>query len=122
MVDDVLEVNDVIRSLRAKSRFATGGTPFGWLPSPVWGMAGVPLGRLLYFLGVGMLPPVLRERFGYPWTPAHEVVFAAYCRASKASSPLLPRAIRQPGPAVLHLRRKERGPFGVVNEDVAGAG
>jgi len=122
MVDEVLEDNDVVQSLRARARFAVGGSPARWLPASLWGAAGVPLGRVLYFLGVGMLPPVLRGRFDFPWTPVHEAAFRAYCRASKASTPVLPRALRQAGPVVLRLRRREPGPFGVVNADARAAG
>ena len=122
MINDVLEDNDVVQSLRRTARFAAGGTPFAWLPSPVWAAAGVPLAPLLYFLGTGMLPPVLRERFRFSWTPRRQAAFVAYCAASKAATPLLPRTFRQAGPLALRLRRHEIGPFGVLNGDALRAG
>jgi len=122
MIDDTLEDNDVVQSLRVKARFAVGGSPVHWLPSSMWATAGIPLARLLYFLGVGMLPPVLRERFDFLWTPLHEAAFSAFCLASKGSTPMLPRHVRQPGLAVLRLRGTEHGPFGVVNDRALTAG
>jgi len=118
MIEQTLENNDVVQSLRATRRFAVGGSPFGWLPSPVWAAAGVPIAPVLHFLGVGLLPAVLRARFGFRWTNAHQAAFATYCAASKASTPLLPRAVRQAGPLALRVRRGEVGPFGVVNAGV----
>lgn len=115
MIQDVLEDNDVVQSLRATSRFAVGGSPFAWLPPRAWAAVGVPAAPVLRFLGTGMLPPILRHRFGYRWTPRHAAAFAAYCAASKASTPLLPRSFRQAGPLVYRFRRNELGPFGVPN-------
>jgi uncharacterized protein (DUF2236 family) len=122
MIDTVLEDNDIIQSLRTKARYAVGGTPFRWLPDRAWAAAGVPLGRLLYFLGNGMLPPVLRDRFGFRWTPRHERAFAAYCAASKAATPLVPRLMRESGPLALRIRRREVGPFGIPNSEARVAG
>lgn len=114
-IENVLEDNDVVQGLLRASHHAAGGSPFGWLPDGVFGVAGRPLGHALRFLGAGMLPPVLRERFGFRWTPAHQAAFAAYCAASKASTPVLPRALRQVGPLALRVRRGQVGPFGVTN-------
>jgi uncharacterized protein (DUF2236 family) len=112
MIADVLEDNDVVQQLHDTSRFALGGSPFGWLPASVWGLVGVPAGPAMAFIGTGMLPALLRRRFGLAWSPAHQAAFAALCGASKASTPVLPRVVRQSGPLNLWLRRDEVGPFG----------
>lgn len=112
MVDHVLEDNDVVRSLFLASHRAVGGSPLRWIPSSAFGLVGRPLGHFMRFLGIGMLPPRLRERFGFAWTRAQEAAFVAYCKASKASGPVLPRPLREMGPLTLRLRRNEVGPFG----------
>lgn len=115
MIDDVLEHNDVVEDVKATARFAVGGSPFRWLPAPAWALTGVPMGRVLHFFGAGMLPSELRDRYGLRWTARHQVAFDAACRVSKASTPLLPRPVREAGPLVLRIRRGEIGPFGVSN-------
>jgi uncharacterized protein (DUF2236 family) len=118
MTDDVLEDNDVIQTLYVAAGNAVGGSPWHWLPAPVFAVAGRPLGRLARFLGSGMLGDDLRSRFRYPWSPRHQAAFDAYCAASRATTPLLPRPMREMGPLVLRMRRREIGPFGQKNSSV----
>lgn len=117
MIDDVLEDNDVMQTVKRTARFPVGGSPLRWLPDRVWAVAAAPLGPALHFLGVGMLPPVLRQRLGLRWTRAHQAAFVVYCAASRATTPVLPRRVKQSGPFLLRLRRKETGPFGAPNGD-----
>ena len=43
---------------------------------------------------VGLLPPVLRERFGLRWTTAQELELNALSAASRAAGPLLPASVK----------------------------
>jgi uncharacterized protein (DUF2236 family) len=122
MIATTLEDNDVIQSLRRRSRVAVGGSPWRWIPSPLWALVGIPAARALYFVGLGMLQPELRERFGFSWSPAHQLAFDAYGRLSKVAGVVLPRWLLQPGLDVVVLRRREQGPFGVVNAEALAAG
>jgi uncharacterized protein (DUF2236 family) len=98
---------------------AFGGAPpppIPGLPAPVWGAVRRPLALPMRLVTVGLLPPVLRGRFGLGWTPAHEAAFTAICVSSRATTPLLPPAVRLFGPRYLRLRRRalERGDVGAA--------
>lgn len=49
-----------------------------------------PTVRLGSFISVGLTPPRLREAFGLPWTPAHEVWFQRLGALSRRVRPLTP--------------------------------
>ena len=115
MIDEVLEDNDVVQQVKDTSEDVTGSPPVAWLPHQVWDVLSAPVAPILSFLGTGMLPPVLRERFGLAWTWRDEVAFRAWCRASRALGPVLPRFVRQSGPMMARTRKREVGPFGVPN-------
>jgi uncharacterized protein (DUF2236 family) len=102
-VEQVLEntqaVQDLLYSLSRPSP-PPGVSRRGWkVVAPL--LAGQ--GRLVT---TGMLPPVLRERFGLRWTPAHASAFKALGAASRASGPLLPQQLKVLGP--WHLRQRQR--------------
>lgn len=88
-----------------------GAPPMPGLPDAVWNVMRRPLAEQLRVITVGMLPPLLRERFGLSWSPAQDVVFAAGCRAIRATGPLLPPPLREFGPVYVKVRSKqlERG-------------
>lgn len=46
------------------------------------------------FLTIGMLPPVLKEKFGFTWTPLHQLAFEAAATAIRKTLPFLPRHLR----------------------------
>jgi uncharacterized protein (DUF2236 family) len=78
------------------------------LPLPVrvgWPVAGIPLGRALVLVTTGMLPPLLRERFGLGWSRAQALELDVLARALRAMTPALPGVARIIGPAYLWLRR-----------------
>jgi uncharacterized protein (DUF2236 family) len=59
----------------------------------------VPLGvaelfRLTRFVTVGLLPPVVRARYGLAWDAAHEAGLSALAAASRHIVPLLPPCVR----------------------------
>lgn len=81
---------------------------------PVWTMARVPLARLSYLGGVGLLSPKLRERLGIAWSRRDQREFRALSACSRALTPMLPASLRIVGPTQLRWRRRaiERGPLG----------
>lgn len=48
---------------------------------------------------VGLLPPSLRRRYGFEWSPAREAALSAIAAASRAGLPLVPEALRHVGRA-----------------------
>jgi uncharacterized protein (DUF2236 family) len=84
------------------------------LPGPLphlWPVLRWPMAQHLRLLTAGLLPPVLRQRFGLTWTLAHEAAFRAAAASSRAATPLVPRPVRISGPYYVRWRRKalERG-------------
>jgi uncharacterized protein (DUF2236 family) len=68
-------------------------------------LAGIPLARALVLVTTGMLPAVLRERFGLGWSRAQAVELATLARTLRAATPALPGATAMIGPTYLRLRR-----------------
>jgi len=74
---------------------------------PLWvALARPQLGHLLRVSTVGLLPPVLRGRFGVPWTRAGELELSVLARALRAATPLLPASLLNTGPGYLRWRRE----------------
>lgn len=106
MVEERLErtpaVGEVLESLEAPAR-----PPLEFLPRGAWRLARVPVTHQTSLVTAGLLPPLLRERFGIPWTRARERQLGALAAASRASTRLLPRSLRNVGPSYLRWRREE---------------
>lgn len=90
---------------------APGPPPVPYLPAAVWNLLRAGLSSELHLLTVGLLPPVLRERFGLPWDPGRQAVFDFSARAVQSSGILLPPQMKTSGPLYVQWRRKqlERG-------------
>lgn len=84
------------------------------MPEILWRGLRLPVGRLAYLGGVGLLPPGLRLRLRIPWSKWEERQFRTISAASRALEPVLPPAMKTLGPAQLRWRRHAiaRGPFG----------
>jgi uncharacterized protein (DUF2236 family) len=114
MVHDGLERHETVdRVLRA----LTSPGPPPQLPGAVqrfWGLLRIPPAEALRIATVGLLPPVLRERFGVEWGPVSETEFRAVGAASRALGLILPARLRNTGPSYLEWRADEiaRGPLG----------
>lgn len=102
-------VDRVLRSIREVER-----PEVPLLPELVWRALRLPARRVLYVCGVGLLPPVLKERFGIRWTSRDQAELRAIGVASRSLTPVLPRALKVTGPAQLRWRRRAiaRGPLG----------
>jgi uncharacterized protein (DUF2236 family) len=106
MVADVLEdnetVHDVLDSLRRPTMPAGG---WGWIfGDGAWRALRIPIAHTVGLATVGLLPPVLRERFGLTWSAAQEHELRALGAASRAATPLLPRRLRHIGQEYLRWR------------------
>lgn len=77
----------------------------------VWPLAARQLGHVTRVATVGLLPAVLRERFGARWGRIEEVEFALLGASLRAATPLMPATLRNSGPGYLRWRREaiERG-------------
>jgi uncharacterized protein (DUF2236 family) len=73
---------------------------------PAWTLAAVPLTHVMGLVTVGMLPAVLRERFGLRSSKAQQLELRLLGHAMRATTPMLPGAVRVSGPGYLRLRRK----------------
>jgi uncharacterized protein (DUF2236 family) len=100
-VDEVLEdtcsVHDVLEAL-AHPVPPPGLSPAVW--RAVRPLAATPV-RLTT---LGLLGPRLRERFGLPWSRAHEGALRAGAAASRASGRVLPSRLRAFGPSYVRWR------------------
>lgn len=92
----------VLRSLANPPR--PPGLP-AWT-EPLWRAVRFPAKHVLMLSTVGMLPPVVRERFGLRWTGWQERQLRAISAVSRAVTPALPGFVRVTGPWYLRMRAK----------------
>jgi uncharacterized protein (DUF2236 family) len=103
MVADVLEDNQSVRGVMdSLAEFAS--PPLPRYAAAAWRLGGFPAGRLLRLTTIGLLPPLLRERFGLRWTIAQELELLALGAATRAATPLMPSSLRAFGPSYLRWR------------------
>jgi uncharacterized protein (DUF2236 family) len=76
------------------------------LDSLAWPLARRPAAHVLSLVTVGLLPPVLRDRFGLPWSRRQDLELRALGIAARSTTPILPRPLRDSGPLYLRLRRE----------------
>ncbi len=93
-VEEVLEVLE--RPTRPELPF---------FPERAWRLARIPAASQTALITAGLLSPSLRQRFGIPWTPAHQRRLRLLGGVSRAATPLLPRTLRNIGPSYLRWRR-----------------
>lgn len=110
-LEDTAAVHDVLATVTNAMR-----PPLPLLPQSVWRAARVPASRLFDLATAGLLPPILRARFGLRWTRAQQVEFRVLARASRAVTPVMPAQLRVMGPGYLRLRREA-----IARGDVAAA-
>ncbi len=112
------ETVDLLLSLLGNP--APPGVP---LIDQLWPLLRVAPSRALRAATLGLLPPLLRERFGVRWSEAQQAELRALGAASRALSPVLPGRLRNVGPEYLRRRRAAiaRGPLGAGTEPLARA-
>ncbi len=94
-------VDEVLESLAAPTR---PELPF--LPEAAWRLARIPAAHQITLVTGGLLPPLLRDRFGVEWTPSKQRQLQVLAAASRAATPLLPGTLRNVGPSYLRWRRE----------------
>jgi uncharacterized protein (DUF2236 family) len=89
----------------------------------LWPRLRIAPSRALRTATLGLLPPLLRERFGVFWSAAQQTELRALGAASRALTPLLPPRLRNVGPEYLRRRRGAiaSGPLGPDPEHLAAA-
>jgi uncharacterized protein (DUF2236 family) len=105
MVAERLEDNDVIHGV-LDTLMQPARPPVPLLGEGAWRMARFPMARLFRLATVVLLPPLLRERCGLEWSRARERELRALGATSRAATPLLPKRLRNVGPAYLRWRRE----------------
>ncbi|HTF51727.1 MAG TPA: oxygenase MpaB family protein, partial [Pseudonocardia sp.] len=82
-------------ALRGKAMFGDPKTiPQDEMPGWLWRLvAPLPI-RFSNFLSRGLMPPIIREKMNYPWTPADERRFRRAARVLRAVVPRLPARVR----------------------------
>ena len=89
----------------------------------LWPLLRLAPSRALKAATLGLLPPVLRERFGVRWGDRQQTELRALGRASRALTPVLPARLRCVGPEYLRMRREAiaKGALGSDAEPVSAA-
>ncbi len=95
-------------------RSVTKAAPPLPVPPALWRAISLPMSRLLWLGGVGLVSPELRERFGITWGARDEREYRALGKISRGLQPVMPERLRIMGPAQLRMRRRAiaRGPLG----------
>jgi uncharacterized protein (DUF2236 family) len=106
MVSDVLEDTEAVRDVLAVLG-NPASSPLPRFATPLWQLGRLPLGHGLRLTTIGLLPPILRERFGLTWSRAEELELRLAGAASRAGRPLLPQSLRVFGPAYRRWRSDE---------------
>lgn len=106
MVRERLTNNETVQAV-LETLVTPASPPLPPAVARVWPLARVPLSTALRLATVGMLPPLLRDRFGLRWTRANDLELRAIGAVSRAATPLLPKAVRISGPGYLKWRADE---------------
>jgi uncharacterized protein (DUF2236 family) len=108
MCREELEITPAARGLItfAKEPPAT----FPLVPAPLYRLLRKRTARPLWWIGVGTLPPVIRERIGERWTARDERRFARFGTLVRHTAPLLPTRLRYTARARAGFRRTGIGP------------
>lgn len=112
MIDEELENNDVVELVH-RTLASPATPPIDWLGDRTWGVITKPAARAMQLATAGLLPESARRKLGLQLTPWQEREIRTIGRIVRASTPVLPKSVRNNGPAYLRWRREtiERGPF-----------
>ncbi len=83
---------------------------------PLWPLTAGSLGHLIGLTTAGLLPAILRERFGIPWSRRRELELRAMSGALRAATPAMPAYLLNTGPGYLQWRSEQ-----LARGDVASA-
>jgi uncharacterized protein (DUF2236 family) len=105
MVDTRLQANPTVDRVLHSLRQPLPAV--GALPEPVWTAALAPVTHVMLLVTAGLLPPVLRERFGMTWGWSQDCELAALGAACRSFTPLMPPLVRVIGFDYLRMRRRQ---------------
>jgi uncharacterized protein (DUF2236 family) len=106
IVYDVLEDNESVQGVLAT--LGQPACPPALRPlGPAWKLGTMPGAHALRLATAGLLPHVLRERFGLRWTLPQELELRALGAATRAAALVVPERLRAFGPS--YLRWREHG-------------
>jgi len=94
-------VEEVLESLKEPT---SPELPF--LPERAWRIARIPASLQISLVTGGLLGPKLRELYGVSWSRGKENQLRVLAAASRAATPLLPKALRNVGPSYLRWRHE----------------
>jgi uncharacterized protein (DUF2236 family) len=74
----------------------------------------LPTSHTMRLATIGLLPETARRALRLEWTRAQQLELNVIGRASRSTTPVMPRALRTVGPGYLRWRSEAiaRGPFG----------
>ena len=98
-LQDTEAAQDVIAALRDPA-----APPLPLLREGAWRLVRWPWTRAGALATIGMMPPVLHERLGVPWSPTKQLRFRALARVSRATGPLMPPQAKRFGASYLRWR------------------
>ena len=104
MVETRLEGNDVVHGVLA-SLAKPAAPPIPLLTDWAWRIGRAPLGSLIGLATRGMLPSLLRERFGLSWSVIDALQLAAVRTAVRSVTPVVRGPLANYGPRYLNWRR-----------------
>ena len=99
----VLEANQAVDDVL--TAVAHPRNPFPAVPARVWDPVACRAGELSRLLSLGVLPPVLRQRLGIPWTTADQERFARQAYRLRSVLAALPRPVVSIPPSMPYLLR-----------------
>lgn len=105
MVADELEDNETVQDV-LESLAAPAAPPLPMLGGRAWRALRFPAARLGSLATVGLIPPLLRRRFGLEWSRGKDLELRAMAAVSRRLTPLMPPSLRNFGPAYIRMRRK----------------
>jgi uncharacterized protein (DUF2236 family) len=108
MVRERLEFNDTVRLLIDLDHRPLPPPPRWPMPGFAWSGLAIPSTTVLRKVGVGSLPPVLRERFELPWTASDERRFRHFARTMRMSDSVMIDRLRYSPIASRAMRRAKR--------------
>ncbi|HUH81718.1 MAG TPA: oxygenase MpaB family protein [Solirubrobacteraceae bacterium] len=74
---------------------------------PLWSISSRQLGHLVALATAGLLPEILRERFGIPWGRRRDLELHALGAALRAATPVMPDYLLNTGPGYLDWRSEQ---------------
>jgi uncharacterized protein (DUF2236 family) len=106
MVHSRLEDNDVVQEVLS-TLLRPARPPLPLLNDTTWKVARLPIVRATRLATAGLLPAALRKKLRLRWTAANEAELRAIGAIARATTPVLPRDLREMGPRYLRMRGEE---------------